>query len=136
MKRLHLRNPALAAALLSMMGGLAASADARDRAARTFKDCETCPEMVIVPPGTFIMGSPEAQAMAMATARVNFARTRIGSSSRQISPGSPIPGFQISGKRRLCQLCHSTFPICPNRRHPKLELKALESDFECTHSAK
>ena len=101
MKRLRLGISALAAALLSMMGGLAASADAEDRAAKTFKDCETCPEMVVIPPGTFIMGSPEAQAMArkMATARVNFARTRIGSSSCQISPGSPIPGFQISGKR-------------------------------------
>ena len=61
MKQLRLGNPALAAALLSMMGGLAASADAADRAARTFKDCETCPEMVVVPPGTFIMGSPETE---------------------------------------------------------------------------
>src|SRR5512137_729744 len=61
MKRLRLGNPALAAALLSMMGGLAASTDAADRAGRTFKDCETCPEMVVVPPGTFIMGSPETE---------------------------------------------------------------------------
>jgi formylglycine-generating enzyme required for sulfatase activity len=61
MKQHRLGNPALAVALLSMVGGLAASADAADRAARTFKDCEMCPEMVAVPPGTFIMGSPETE---------------------------------------------------------------------------
>jgi hypothetical protein len=28
---------------------------------KKFRDCETCPEMVVVPPGTFIMGSPETE---------------------------------------------------------------------------
>ena len=27
----------------------------------TFRDCPICPEMVVVPPGTFLMGSPEDQ---------------------------------------------------------------------------
>jgi len=28
---------------------------------QTFKDCGTCPEMVIIPPGSFKMGSPESE---------------------------------------------------------------------------
>ena len=27
----------------------------------TFKDCDDCPEMVVVPPGTFMMGSPKSE---------------------------------------------------------------------------
>lgn len=27
----------------------------------TFKDCDDCPEMVVVPPGSFMMGSPESE---------------------------------------------------------------------------
>ena len=29
---------------------------------QTFRDCPSCPEMVVVPAGTFIMGSPESEA--------------------------------------------------------------------------
>ena len=61
MKRLRLGILMMAAAVLSIMGGLATSADAAERAAKTFKDCEMCPEMVVIPPGTFIMGSPETE---------------------------------------------------------------------------
>ena len=61
MKRLHLGIPMMAAAVLSIMGGLATSPEAAERAAKTFKDCEICPEMVVIPPGTFIMGSPETE---------------------------------------------------------------------------
>ena len=32
-----------------------------DFAGRTFRDCATCPEMVVVPAGTFQMGSPDAE---------------------------------------------------------------------------
>ena len=28
---------------------------------RMFRDCDTCPEMVVVPAGTFVMGSPESE---------------------------------------------------------------------------
>jgi formylglycine-generating enzyme required for sulfatase activity len=31
------------------------------RAAEPFRDCPTCPEMVVVPPGRFIMGSPASE---------------------------------------------------------------------------
>jgi formylglycine-generating enzyme required for sulfatase activity len=51
----------MAAAVLSIMGGWATSVDAAERAARTFKDCDMCPEMVVIPPGKFIMGSPETE---------------------------------------------------------------------------
>jgi formylglycine-generating enzyme required for sulfatase activity len=60
MRRLRLGIPTLAAAL-SIMGGLATSEDAASRAAKTFRDCETCPEMVVIPPRTFILGSPETE---------------------------------------------------------------------------
>ena len=36
-----------------------AASDAR--AAETFRDCEVCPEMVVIPPGEFVMGSPESE---------------------------------------------------------------------------
>jgi formylglycine-generating enzyme required for sulfatase activity len=61
MKRLRLGIPTMAAAALSIMGGVATSADTAGRAAKSFRDCETCPEMVVIPPGTFIMGSPEME---------------------------------------------------------------------------
>ena len=47
--------------MLSLMAGLATSADDAWCAGKTFKDCALCPEMVVVPPGTFIMGSPETE---------------------------------------------------------------------------
>jgi formylglycine-generating enzyme required for sulfatase activity len=37
------------------------SVKAADHAKRTFRDCAKCPEMVMIPGGTFIMGSPEAE---------------------------------------------------------------------------
>jgi len=27
-----------------------------------FRDCDVCPEMVVVPPGSFMMGSPDSEA--------------------------------------------------------------------------
>ncbi len=61
MKRLHPGIAAVAAAALCLTAGLETSVDAAERAGKTFKDCATCPEMVVVPPGTFIMGSPETE---------------------------------------------------------------------------
>ena len=40
---------------------LAAAAERR-RPGRVFLDCGTCPEMVVVPPGSFMMGSPASEA--------------------------------------------------------------------------
>ena len=40
---------------------LAAAAERR-RPGRVFSDCSVCPEMVVVPAGTFAMGSPESEA--------------------------------------------------------------------------
>jgi formylglycine-generating enzyme required for sulfatase activity len=47
--------------VLKVSGGFAASPDAGMRTGGTFKDCEICPEMVVIPPGVFIMGSPETE---------------------------------------------------------------------------
>lgn len=41
--------------------GLPVRVEAGERGAKTFRDCEMCPEMVTVPPGKFIMGSPETE---------------------------------------------------------------------------
>lgn len=46
---------------LGMIAGLAASVDIYGRSDKNFRDCEVCPEMVVIPPGTFIMGSPETE---------------------------------------------------------------------------
>ena len=53
----------MAAAVLSLAAGLAASKNAaqQQRAGKVFRDCATCPEMVVISPGSFIMGSPETE---------------------------------------------------------------------------
>lgn len=61
MKRLLMRTKVVIVATLSLMAGLATSADAAERAGEHFQDCAMCPEMVVIPPGTFIMGSPETE---------------------------------------------------------------------------
>ena len=38
-----------------------AARPAADAAARSFRDCPNCPEMVVVPAGEFLMGSPESE---------------------------------------------------------------------------
>lgn len=48
--------PAAAAAIVA--GSLLASATAGDAPRGPFKDCDVCPEMVVVPAGSFVMGSP------------------------------------------------------------------------------
>ena len=57
----HLENPLIVIAALILAGVLAARAETADRVAKTFRDCEMCPEMVIIPSGKFIMGSPETE---------------------------------------------------------------------------
>ena len=37
-------------------------APVRGRSGPVFRDCDTCPEMVVVPPGSFMMGSPVSEA--------------------------------------------------------------------------
>ena len=57
----HLGIPLIVIAPLILAGVLAVHAETADRVAKTFRDCEICPEMVIIPPGKFIMGSPETE---------------------------------------------------------------------------
>jgi formylglycine-generating enzyme required for sulfatase activity/enamine deaminase RidA (YjgF/YER057c/UK114 family) len=52
---------ALAAAAVLGVGFAPANAPAAQRAGSTFRDCPDCPQMVVVPPGRFIMGSPESE---------------------------------------------------------------------------
>ena len=58
----YLSGSSVVAALIPA-GGLPvrAEAEAAGPVAKTFRDCEMCPEMVIIPPGRFIMGSPETE---------------------------------------------------------------------------
>ena len=54
-----------AASIVTPAGSLTAQAapdsDSAMAAGRVFRDCPSCPEMVVVPRGTFIMGSPESE---------------------------------------------------------------------------
>lgn len=45
-------------ATIFLLGVLAASATHADPV-KTFRDCPTCPEMVVIPAGSFIMGTPD-----------------------------------------------------------------------------
>ena len=49
-----------AAAVLIGLTFAAAPAAAQDTQPESFRDCEQCPEMVVVPPGSFVMGSEES----------------------------------------------------------------------------
>ena len=44
----------------------------------TFKECASCPEMVVVPAGSFTMGSPETQANRIEPTRAHSAKVTIG----------------------------------------------------------
>lgn len=48
---------ALAAATLLLVGTSACTTVAVPPAGTAFKDCADCPEMVVVPPGSFSMGA-------------------------------------------------------------------------------
>src|SRR5262245_21545321 len=56
--------------------GIAASSLYAQTPGTTFKDCSDCPEMVVVPAGTFLMGSayPNAGPYEKPQHRVTFAR--------------------------------------------------------------
>ena len=60
MRARHLVFAIVCAGAMSMAVGLAASQKAvqHRKAGTVFRDCPTCPEMVVIPPGSFIMGSP------------------------------------------------------------------------------
>lgn len=52
-------------ARLWMMAALVAAVvgvSGAEAAPRTFKDCATCPQMVVIPAGSFVMGSPASEA--------------------------------------------------------------------------
>jgi formylglycine-generating enzyme required for sulfatase activity len=62
MQRLHWGFAMMVVAALGLAAEMATSACAPEqRAGETFQDCATCPEMVVIPPGSFIMGSPETE---------------------------------------------------------------------------
>jgi formylglycine-generating enzyme required for sulfatase activity len=62
MKRLRLGIQMFAAVfVLLLSGGFTACSDTANHPTGTFRDCAACPEMVVVPPGTFTMGSPETE---------------------------------------------------------------------------
>ncbi len=53
---------ALAAGVAVATGGPPAAAKAAGLPGEIFQDCDACPEMVVIPPGEFVMGSPEVEA--------------------------------------------------------------------------
>ncbi|MBC6414372.1 MAG: formylglycine-generating enzyme family protein [Chromatiales bacterium] len=48
--------------MLLLLFSCLASAESRYQAGDTFQDCSVCPEMVVVPAGSFMMGSPAGEA--------------------------------------------------------------------------
>ena len=63
LRRGQSRIPSILLALLPILLGqlLPARSVVAQEVGERFRDCPTCPEMVIVPAGTFIMGSPESE---------------------------------------------------------------------------
>ena len=61
MKQLLMEGKIAMIIMISLMAGLSISADDAERTGKSFKECEVCPEMVVIPPGSFIMGSPETE---------------------------------------------------------------------------
>lgn len=49
------------AALLGCLVSLTAQAAEPAKPGSVFKDCKNCPEMVVLPAGSFVMGSPKAR---------------------------------------------------------------------------
>jgi formylglycine-generating enzyme required for sulfatase activity/TPR repeat protein len=55
----------------------------------SFKDCAECPEMVVVPAGTFMMGTPESERAPVQAAMVAYAITPGGSTTPPLSTEGP-----------------------------------------------
>ena len=54
---------AATAEVLRTVGEQVVAEAERRRPGRMFRDCGTCPEMVVVPPGSYMMGSPASEAV-------------------------------------------------------------------------
>ncbi len=67
------RSWALTIALLLGLAGAAGQTQAQTEPGTSFKDCEQCPDMVVVPAGTFAMGAP-GQARTEPVHSVTFAK--------------------------------------------------------------
>jgi formylglycine-generating enzyme required for sulfatase activity len=61
MKLLRLGIQTFVSTALILLAGSVPLANAAAPMAKVFKDCDMCPEMVIIPRGAFIMGSPETE---------------------------------------------------------------------------
>ena len=57
----NMRRLVLAGIAPSTLTGCAGVAMASDAEGTRFRDCPECPEMVVVPAGTYMMGSPESE---------------------------------------------------------------------------
>jgi len=68
---------------------LAAAHESALKPKDSFKECADCPEMVVVPAGTFMMGSPESERAPIQAALVAYAIVPGGSTSPPLSTESP-----------------------------------------------
>jgi formylglycine-generating enzyme required for sulfatase activity len=68
---------------------LAAAHESALKPKDSFKECADCPEMVVVPAGTFMMGSPESERAPIQAALVAYAIVPGGSTSTPLSTEGP-----------------------------------------------
>jgi formylglycine-generating enzyme required for sulfatase activity len=124
------RRAAMGLLLLGAATGLQA-ADTPRAPGTAFRDCETCPEMVVVPAGGFVMGTPAETGSVVIQVRHKFALGRnevtraefarfIGESGHEPRPGcrnwDPVLARFNDDARRSWQ--NPATPVVPVDEHP------------------
>ncbi|MDH4258989.1 MAG: formylglycine-generating enzyme family protein [Gammaproteobacteria bacterium] len=123
-----LRRAAMGLLLLGASTGIQAAEQAR-APGTTFRDCDTCPEMIVVPAGSFVMGAPGESLVIRIPQAFALGRTEVtrGEFARFIADSSyePRPGCRSwdpalsrfnDDARRGWQ--NPTTPVEPTDDHP------------------
>ncbi len=78
---------AIAAVVFTLAVSATASAQQRLKPGETFRDCAECPEMVVIPAGSFTMGSPASEEERFATEGPRHIVTIARAGRRDAGPG-------------------------------------------------
>jgi formylglycine-generating enzyme required for sulfatase activity len=100
-----------------LITGTVTFAQSKFKARQTFKDCSDCPEMVVIPAGSFLMGSPENEAghtvvegpqksisiAQFAAAKFDVTRAQweafVNATSRPVIAGCAFSGFKDTARK-------------------------------------